>query len=56
MPQKFDESIEHHLWPVALLQDFPTEDLTPDPDYFDDTNAMDPEYGDSEITPEIGDN
>jgi hypothetical protein len=56
MRHKFDESIEHHLGPAALLQDFPTEDLTPDPTYFDDTNAMAPEYGDREITPEVGDN
>jgi hypothetical protein len=53
---KFDESIEHHVGPVALPQDFPSEDLTPDPAYFDNTNAMDPEYGDAEITPKIGDN
>jgi hypothetical protein len=56
MRHKFDESMEHHLGPAALPQDFPAEDLTPDPTYFDDTNAMDPEYGDAEITPEIGDN
>jgi hypothetical protein len=56
MRRKFDESIEHHLGPVALPQDFPTEDLTPDPTYFDDTDAMDPEYGDTETMPEIGDN
>ncbi len=43
MRRKFDESIEHHLGPAALQQDFPAEDLTPDPTYFDDTNAMDPE-------------
>jgi hypothetical protein len=40
---KFDESIEHHLGLVALPQDFPVEDLTPDPTYYDDTDAMDPE-------------
>jgi hypothetical protein len=56
MRRKFDESIEHHLGPAALPQDFLAEDLTPDPTYFDDTDAMDPEYGDAEITPEIGDN
>jgi hypothetical protein len=56
MRHKFDESIEHHLGQVALPQDFPAVDLTPDPSNFDDTNAMDPEYGDAEITPEIGDN
>jgi hypothetical protein len=53
---KFDESIEHHLGPVALPQDFPAEDLTPDPTYYDDTDAMDSEYSDAEIAPEIGDN
>jgi hypothetical protein len=53
---KFDESIEHHLGPAALLQDFPSEDFTPDPTCFNDTNAMDPEYSDAEITPKIGDN
>ncbi len=56
MRRKFDESIEHHLWPAALPQDFPSEDLTPDPAYFDDTNTTDPEYGDTEIMPKIGDN
>ncbi len=54
--RKFDESIEHHLGPAALPQDFPAEDLTPDPTYHDDTNAMDPEYGDAEVTPKIGNN
>ncbi len=56
MRRKFDESIDHHLGLAALLQDFPSEDLTPDPAYFDNTNAMDPEYGDVEITPEVQDN
>ncbi len=56
MRHKFDESIEHHLGPAALPQDFPSEDLTPDPTYYDDTDAMDLEYGDAEVTPEIGDN
>jgi hypothetical protein len=56
MRRKYDESIEHHLGPVALPQDFPAEDMTLDPTYYDDTNAMDPEYGDAEVTPKIGDN
>jgi hypothetical protein len=56
MRHRFDESIAHHLEPAALPQDFPSENLTPDPTYFDDTDAMDTEYGDTEITPEIGDN
>ncbi len=53
---KFDESIENHLGPAALPQDFPAEDLTPDPTDYDDTNAMDPEYGDAEVMPKIGGN
>ncbi len=57
MRRKFDESIEHHhLGPALLPQDFPAEDLLPDPTYYDDTNAMDHEYGAAEVTPEIGDN
>jgi hypothetical protein len=56
MRRKFDESIEQYLGPVALPQDFLAEDLSPDPSYFDDTNAVDPEYGDTEITPKIGEN
>jgi hypothetical protein len=53
---KFDESIELHLGPAALPQNFPAEDLTPDPTYYDDTDATDPEYGDAEVTPETGNN
>ncbi len=56
MRRKFDESIELHLGPAALPQDFPAEDLTPDPAYYDDTNAPDPEYGDAEVTPKTRDN
>jgi hypothetical protein len=54
--RKFDKSIEHHLGPAALPHDFLSEDLTLDAAYFDDTTAMDPEYGDAEIMPKIGDN
>jgi hypothetical protein len=56
MRRKFDESIELHLGPAALPQNFPAEDLTPDPPYYDDSDAMDPEYGDPEVMPETGDN
>jgi hypothetical protein len=45
-----------HLGPAATADDFEAEDLTPDPAYFDDTNIIDPDYGDTEITPEMGDN
>ena len=30
--------------------------MTPDPDPFDDIDPIDPDYGDAEITPEMGDN
>jgi hypothetical protein len=53
---KFDESIEQNLGPAALPQDFPSKDFTPDPAYFDNTNAINPDYGDAEIMPKIGDN
>jgi hypothetical protein len=56
MRRKFDESIEQHLGPAALPQNLPSEDLTPDPAYSDDTNAIAPDYGDAEIMPKIGDN
>jgi hypothetical protein len=56
MRRKFDESIKHHLGLAALLQEFLNENLTPDAAYFDNTNAMDPDNGGTEITPKIGDN
>ncbi len=30
--------------------------MTPDPAYFDDAHTIDPDYGNAEITPEMGDN
>ncbi len=30
--------------------------MTPDPNHFDDTDFIDPDYGDAEITPKMGDN
>ncbi len=56
MRGNFDESINLHLGPAAMPQDFPAEDLTPDPTYYDNTATADPEYGDAEVTPETGDN
>jgi hypothetical protein len=38
-----------------MVQDFPAKNLTPDPDHFDDSDLIDPDYGDAEIMPEIGD-
>jgi len=54
--QDFDQSILTHLGPAATTADFEAEDLTPDPAYFDDAHIIDPDYGDAEITPEMGDN
>jgi hypothetical protein len=54
--RQFDESIATHLRPTSTVQDFPAENLTPDPDHFDDSNPIDPDYGYAEITPEMGDN
>ncbi len=54
--KRFDESIATHLGPAATVQDFPAENLTPDPDHFDDSNPIDPDYGAAETTPEMGDN
>jgi hypothetical protein len=49
MQHKFDESIKHHLGLVAIPmpQGFLTKDLTPDSEYYDDTNIIDPDYGDA---------
>jgi hypothetical protein len=52
----FDETITHHLGPNAMEQDFPAEDLTPDYDFYDDNHNLDPDHGDLEVTPEMGDN
>ncbi len=38
-----------------MVHNFSAKNLTPDPDHFDETNLIDPDYGDAEITPEIGD-
>ena len=56
MRRQFDESIILHLGPAAMPQDFPAEDLTPDPTSYDDTATADPEYGDAEVMPKTGDN
>jgi hypothetical protein len=54
--QDFDQSILTHLGPAATADDFEAEDLTPDPPYFNDAHIIGPDYGDAEITPEMGDN
>jgi hypothetical protein len=52
----FNETISHLLGPNAMEQDFPAEDLTPDYDFYDDDHDLDPDHGDLEVTPEVGDN
>jgi len=50
MRRTFVESITHHLGPTAKDTDFSVADLTPE--YHHD---LDPDHGDLEVTPEIGD-
>ncbi len=56
MRRVFDETIANHLGPNATDQDFSAEDLTPDYDFYDDDHDFDPDHGDLEVTPEMGDN
>jgi hypothetical protein len=51
-----DETVASHLGPNATDQDFPAEDLTPDFDHYEDDHDLDPDHGDLEVTPEVGDN
>ncbi len=39
-----------------MEQDFPAEDLTPDYDFYDDDHYLDPDHGNLDVTPEMGDN
>ncbi len=52
----FDKTVASHLGPNATDQDFPAEDLTLDFDHYDDDHDLDPDHGDLEVTPEVGDN
>jgi hypothetical protein len=56
MHKVFNETITHHLGPNAMEQDFLAEDLTPDYDFYDEDHDLDPDHGDLEVTPEMGDN
>ncbi len=56
MCRVFDETVANHLGPNATDQDFLAEDLTPDFDFYDDDHDLDPDHGDLEVTPEMGDN
>ncbi len=53
---EINESIAHHLRPNATEQDFPAEDLTPDFDFYFNDHDLDPDQGNLEVTPEMGDN
>ena len=54
--RQFDQSVATHLGPASMIQDFPAGNLTPDPNHYDDTDPINPDLGDAEITPEMGDN
>jgi hypothetical protein len=54
--RQFDESVATNLRPASTAQDFPAKYLTPDPDHYDDTDPINPDHSDAEITPEMGDN
>jgi hypothetical protein len=41
---------------MTTEQDFPAEHLTPDYDFYEDNHDLDPDHGDLEMTPEMGDN
>jgi hypothetical protein len=56
MRRVFNESFAHHLGLHATEQDFPAEDLTPDYDLYDDNHDLDPDHGNLEVSPEMGDN
>ncbi len=53
-PGNVNETVTHHLGPNATEQDFLAEDLTPDYDFYDDDHDFDPDHGDLEVTPEMG--
>jgi hypothetical protein len=55
MHRVFNESITHHLGPNAMEQDFLAEDLTPDYNFYDSNHDLDPDHGNLEVTPEMGD-
>jgi hypothetical protein len=56
MCRVFDESITYLLGPTATEVDFPAEYLTPEYLTYDNDHDLDPDHGNLEVTPEIGDN
>ncbi len=56
MRRVFNQTITDYLGPNTTEQDFPAEHLTPDYEFYDDNHDLDPDHGDLEVTPEMGDN
>jgi hypothetical protein len=56
MRRVLNESIIHHLGHNAMEQNFQAEDLIPDYDFYDHDHDLDPDHGNLEVTPEMGDN
>jgi len=57
LQQNFDQVIEGILGTAAKPTDFSEQDLTPENIHFEgDADSIDPDHGDLEVTPEIGDN
>ena len=54
---EFDQAIDTKLGPKASLEDFDEQDLTPENIHYEgDADSIDPDHGDLEVTPEMGDN
>ena len=54
---EFDQAIEGILGTAAKLTDFDEHDLTPENIHYEgDANSIDPDHGNLEVTPEMGDN
>ena len=54
---KFDQAIEETLGTASKLTDFDEQDLTPENIHYEgDANSIDPDHGNFEVTPEMGDN
>ncbi len=56
MRRVFTDSDYQALGSNATEQDLPAEDLPPEYLTYDDDHDLDPDHGDLEVTPEIGDN
>ena len=54
---QFDQAIKEILGTAAKLTDFDKQDLTPKHIHYEgDANSIDPDHGDLEVTPEMGNN